>query len=230
MELHAKHSIRNGHRNRLRQKLAQYGLAGFLPHEILELLLTYVIPRKDTKPLAWALLHKFGSLANVLDADEKQLLEVEGIGPHTAQFLHLLREVLKSYSLEQAKETPVLNSPQQVLAYCKASLSNRRVECLEIICLSIRGTVINTQIIATGAIDKVMITPRQIVEYALKTNAWAIILVHNHPSGNASPSNEDITLTQDVIRAAALFNIKIQDHIIIGKGGSHYSLRANDII
>ena len=220
----------SGHRGRLRQKLAKHGLDGFLPHEVLELLLTYVIPRKDTKPIAWALLKQFGSLSAVLDADEKQLCEVEGIGPHTAQFLHLLREVVKSYSLCQVQEAPALNSPQQVLAYCKASLSNRRVECLEALCLSIRGTLISTQILATGSLGTVMVSPRQVIECALKANAKSIILVHNHPSGDAHPSKEDIALTHTIINAARYFDIKIADHIIIGKGGNYFSLRAEGII
>lgn len=220
----------SGHRGRLRQKLAKQGLDGFLPHEVLELLLTYAIPRKDTKPLAWALLKKFGSLSAVLDADEKQLCEVDGIGPHAAQFLHLVREVVKSYSLCQVKESTVLNSPQQVLAYCKASLSNRRVECLEVLCLSIRGTLISTQVIATGSLGTVMVSPRQVVECALKANAKSVILVHNHPSGDASPSQADITLTHTIINAASYFDIKIADHIVIGKGGNHFSFRAEGII
>lgn len=220
----------SGHRGRLRQKLAKHGLDGFLPHEVLELLLTYVIPRKDTKPIAWALLKKFGSLASVLDADEKQLCEVDGIGPCAAQFLHLVREVVKSYSLCQVEEATVLNSPQQVIAYCKASLSSRRVECLEALCLSIRGTLISTQILATGSLGSVTVSPRQVIEYALKVNAKSIILVHNHPSGDASPSQADITLTQIIISAAAYFDIKIADHIIIGKGGSYFSFRAEGII
>lgn len=220
----------SGHRSRLRQKLAKQGLDGFLPHEVLELLLTYAIPRKDTKPLAWALLKKFGSLTAVLDADEKQLCEVDGIGPNAAQFLHLVREVVKSYSLTQVKEAPALNSPQQVLAYCKASLSNRRVECLEVLCLSIRGTLISTQILATGSLGTVMISPRQVIECALKANAKSVILVHNHPSGDAHPSQEDINLTHTIINAASYFDIKIADHIVIGKGGGYFSFRAEGII
>ena len=219
-----------GHRYRLRQKLAKQGLDGFLPHEILELLLTYAIARKDTKPLAWALLKKFGSLTAVLDADEKQLCEVEGIGPNTAQFLRLLHEVVKSYSLTQVQEAPLLSSLQQVLAYCKASLSNRRVECLEVLCLSMRNTLINTQILATGSLGTVMIAPRQVIECALKSNAKSVILVHNHPSGDAHPSQEDIALTHTIIQAAYYFDIKIADHIIIGKGGSYFSFRAEGII
>ncbi len=219
-----------GHRERLRQKLTEHGLDSFLPHEILEMLLTYAIPRKDTKPLAWALLKNFGSLAGVLDADEKQLREVPGIGEHAAQFLKLIRAVFKVYSLNHVQQKASIRSPQQVIEYCKASLADKTEECLELIFLSVRNTVIGTEIVATGLLDQVTISPRKIVECALKAQAAALILVHNHPSGDASPSKEDIALTQDVINAAALFSIRVHDHIIIGKGGTHYSLRANDVI
>lgn len=215
-----------GHRNRLRQKLSERGLDAFLPHEVLELLLTYAIPRKDTKPIAWALLKKFGSLSGVLDAKEKQLCEVDGIGPYAAQFLHLLRGVLKNYSLDKVKKRPTIKSPQQVIDYCKASLAHKQEECVEVILLSIRNTVISSRILATGLVDKVLISPRKIVQYALEANACRIILVHNHPSGDTTPSQEDINLTHAVIQAAQLFNIRIEDHIIVGKG-SCYSLRAN---
>lgn len=219
-----------GHRERLRKKFREHGLETFLPHEVLELLLTYAIPRKDTKPIAWALLKKFGSLAAVLDADEKQLCEVDGIGPQAAQFLRLVRRVLKNYSLDRVKKPRVLGSPQQVSQYCKASLSDKKEECVEVIFLSIRNTVIGTRIIATGTLDTVLISPRQIIEYALKANAARIILVHNHPSGDATPSKEDITLTRAVIQAATVFDILVEDHIIVGKGGACYSLHANDHI
>lgn len=219
-----------GHRERLRQKFNERGLDAFLPHEVLELLLTYAIPRKDTKPIAWALLKKFGSLAAVLDADEKQLSEVEGIGPGAAQFLRLIRCILKDYSLARVKKAPAIKSPQQVIDYCKASLADKQEECLELIYLSIRNTVIGTQVVASGLIDRVAVSSRKIVECALHAKASAVILVHNHPSGDATPSKEDVALTQEVILAAALFDIRIHDHIIIGKGGTHYSLRTHDHI
>lgn len=215
-----------GHRKRLRQKLSDCGAGAFLPHELLELLLTYAIPRKDTKPLAWALLQRFGSLAAVLQAEEQQLCEVAGIGPQAARFLHLIRAVVKNYSLEQAKKAPVIQSPQQMFDYCKASLSGKKEECLELIFLSVRHTVLSTRIVATGVINQVLISPRQIIEYALKANASRIILAHNHPSGDATPSQEDIALTQAVIQAAALFDIRVEDHIIVGQHIC-YSLRAH---
>lgn len=215
-----------GHRKRIREKFASAGLDSFLDHETLELLLTYALARKDTKPIAWSLLKKFGSLSAVLDADLAQLLTVRGIGPNTAQFLKLIRAVFKKYSLEEVKERITIRTPQQVLEYCKASLAGKKEECLEVIYLSVRNTVMSTQIIASGLIDRVAVSPRKIIECALLAKASALILVHNHPSGDATPSQEDIILTQDVIRAASLFGISVHDHIIVGKG-AHYSLKAN---
>lgn len=215
-----------GHRERIREKFASNGLDAFLDHEVLELLLTYVIPRKDTKPIAWALLKRFGSLAAVLDAEPEQLAEVEGIGENTSLFIKLVRSVFKKYTFDEVKERITIRTPQQVLEYCQASLAGKKEECLEVIYLSVRNTVMGTQILASGLIDRVAISPRKIVESALAAKASAIILVHNHPSGDATPSHEDILLTQDVIQAARLFDISVHDHIIIG-GNSHYSLKAN---
>lgn len=218
-----------GHRERIKEKFAQAGLDSFLDHEILELLLTYAIPRKDTKPLAWALLKKFGSLSGVLDARAADLAAVPGIGRGSAVYLTLIRAVFKKYALENVKAREVIRTPEHVLNYCQASLSGRSEECLELIFLSVRSTVMGTQTVATGDIDRVSISPRRIVECALAAKASAIILVHNHPSGDASPSAEDILLTKEVVQAAALFGISVFDHIIIGKG-SYYSLKANGTI
>lgn len=218
-----------GHRERIRAKFASAGLDSFLDHETLELLLTYVLPRIDTKPLAWALLKRFGSLAGVLDASPEELLSVKGIGKNTAYYLKLIRAVFKKYSLDEVREKITIRTPQQVLEYCRASLEGKKEECLEVIYLSVRNTVMNTEVVATGLIDQVAVSPRKIVERALAAKASAIILVHNHPSGDATPSQEDISLTDAVTQAAALFSISVHDHIIIGKG-SHYSLKANGLI
>ena len=143
-----------GHRKRLKQRLSSVGLDSFLDHEILELLLTYSIARKDTKPIAWALLKRFGSLCEVLDADETALSDVRGVGPGTAQFIKLIRAVLKKYMLEQVKQQIQISTPQQVLDYCQASLADKKDEFLELIFLSIRNTLISTRVIAEGSVGK----------------------------------------------------------------------------
>ncbi len=213
-----------GHRQRLREKFISTGLDPFLDHEVLELLLTYVIARKDTKPLAWALLKKFGTLADILDATPQQLVQVPGIGPNAAHFLKLIRAVFKRYSLGEVKGNVEISSPQQLLNYCKASLAGKKEECLEVIFLSVRNTLIGTQVLSSGLIDRVAVTPRKIIETALTAKAASIILVHNHPSGNAYPSKQDIAWTKDTIAAARLFSIAVRDHIIIGKN-NYYSMR-----
>lgn len=215
-----------GHRERIRQKFASGGLDHFLDHETLELLLTYCIARRDTKPLAWALLKRFGTLSAVLDAPLEELCAVPGIGKQSALFLKLIRDVFKKYSLDEVKEKAVIHTPEEVLNYCKASLAGHSEECLELIYLSVRNTVIGTEIICRGSLDRISITPRQIVEHVLTAKASAVILVHNHPSGDPTPSMDDVAMTKDVARAAALFGITVHDHIIIGKG-EHYSLKAN---
>ncbi len=215
-----------GHRQRIRAKFETGGLEHFLDHEILELLLTYCIARRDTKPLAWALLKRFGNLSAVLDASVEDLCKVAGIGKRSALFLKLIRNVFKKYSLEQVQDKELIRTPEEVLSYCKASLSGNHEECLELIYMSVRNTVLGAEIISYGTLDRVSISPRKIVERALAAKASALILVHNHPSGDPSPSLEDIAMTKDVCRAAALFGITVHDHIIIGKG-EHYSLKAN---
>ncbi len=215
-----------GHRERIREKFASGGLDHFLDHETLELLLTYCIARKDTKPLAWALLKRFGSLSAVLDASVEELCCVKGIGRQSALYLKLIRSVFKKYSLDEVKEKITIRTPAQVLEYCKASLAGNNDECLELIYLSIKNTVIKTEIIASGDLDRVSVSPRKVVECALAAKASAVILVHNHPSGDPTPSMEDILLTKEIVRSAALLGIAVHDHIIVGKG-AHYSLKAN---
>lgn len=218
-----------GHRQRLKQRLYSMGTDSFLDHEFLELLLTYPIARKDTKPIAWALLKRFGSVAGVLDASETSLLQIPGVGPSTAQFLKLVRSALKRYARARVPKGIALKSPYEVLEYCKASLAGKQEEFVEVLFLSVRHTIISTRVVAAGSISQISITPRQIIEHALTEKAAALIIVHNHPSGDPTPSSEDITWTLKTQEAAQLFDIKILDHLIIGKG-TYYSFTANGFL
>ena len=160
----------------------------------------------------------------MLDASPQQLAEVPGIGENSVYFLKLIRALFKRYSFGTVRKNIVIRSPQQILEYCKASLAGKQEECVEIIFLSVRNTIIGSQTLSSGLIDRVVVSPRKIVESALTAKAAAIILVHNHPSGNATPSEQDVEFTQQTIAAARLFNILVYDHIIIGKDTS-YSMR-----
>ena len=218
-----------GHRRRMKQRLLSNGIDSFLDHEILELLLTYAIARKDTKPLAWELIKRFGSLSEVLDAGEMSLMEVEGIGPHTAQFLTLIRGIIKRYLYAGLPKQISMGNPEEVLNYCQASLADKQEEFLEVLLLSVRYTLKSARIIASGTLDKILIEPKQILRWALKENAAAIILVHNHPSGNPSPSPQDIQMTKQIVDAANLLNIQVLDHLIVSKG-TYYSFLAHGYI
>ncbi len=200
-----------------------------MDHEVLELLLTFCIPRKDTKPIAWALIKRFGSLSGVLDATPKELAQVQGIGGQSAVFLNLIRATMRKYFLEQVKERKEIKNPESVVDFCQASLQGEANEVFEVIYLTTRNTVIGVERIAIGTIDRASISPRKIIENAFNRRAAALIFVHNHPSGEPSPSQEDISLTENLSRIAAPLGIIILDHIIVGKG-KFFSIKANNFI
>lgn len=200
-----------------------------MDHEVLELLLTFCIPRKDTKPIAWALIKRFGSLSGVLDATPKELAQVQGIGGQSAVFLNLIRATMRKYFLEQVKERKEIKNPESVVDFCQASLQGEANEVFEVIYLTTRNTVIGVERIAIGTIDRASISPRKIIENAFNRRAAALIFVHNHPSGEPSPSQEDISLTENLSRIAAPLGIIVLDHIIVGKG-KFFSIKANNFV
>ncbi|MDD4003792.1 MAG: DNA repair protein RadC [Elusimicrobiaceae bacterium] len=218
-----------GHRQRLRERFRAAGLDALLDHEVLELLLTYSIPRRDTKPLAWALLKKFGTLSGVLDAKPQELSEVPGMGRESVTLLTLLRAVMKRYFMGSLQKKEMLRSPDEVVDFCRASLEGEKDEIFEVLYLTIKNTVIGCERLSSGTIDRAAVSPRRVVENSLKARAASLILVHNHPSGNATPSREDILITEEIIRAARALDIAVLDHIIIGKN-EHYSFRASGVI
>lgn len=218
-----------GHRDRLRNKFRKSGLDAFLDHEVLEFVLTYVVPRKDTKPIAWRLIEKFGSLSAIFDTGRDELEQIKGIGKETALFISLVRALLRVYFLDELKNKNVIKCPQDVVKYCQASLTGEKDEVFEIIYLTSRNTVLSSERISIGTIDKASVSPRKVVENALKAKAVSMIFVHNHPSGEPKPSSEDIELTDELIKAASTLGLIVHDHIIIGNK-NYYSFRANGLI
>lgn len=218
-----------GHRERLRKKFLASGIDSFLPHEILELILTYSIPRKDTKKLAWALIKKFGTLSDVLDAKEEDLKQVKGIGPSTVVLLKLMRSVMRNYSLEKIKDRVEISNPEKLVNFCKASLQGRQEEAFEVIFLTIRNTVIGVERLCQGTLDRACITPRKVLEKAFKYNAAGLIFVHNHPSGEPTPSNQDKILTDAISAITTPLGIMVLDHIIVGRG-KVFSVKSNSYI
>ena len=207
------------HRQRLRERFRKNGLEGMHDYEILELLLTYAVPRKDVKPRAKELIKRFGSLPGVLDAEQKELEEVAQIGPISSALIRLVKETCGFYLGEKMKNRDVLSSPQAVLDFARMKLAGLPHEAFMIIFLNTKNKVLDHRVIHEGTVDRAVIYPRRIIESALAHRASGIIFVHNHPSGDAGPSPEDRQLTRSLVEAARTIDLRILDHIIVGKEG-----------
>jgi DNA repair protein RadC len=215
-----------GHRSRLREKFKKTGIGGFHDYEFIELLLTYAIPRKDVKPVAKGLIKRFGGIRGIFDASADELTTITGIGERTAILIKLLKEGATLYLKTRLKGREVLSSPQDVLNFCSYALSGEKNEKFMVLYLTTRNEVLELEILEEGTINRTAVYPRKVIEGALKHNASALIFVHNHPSGDPTPSKTDRRLTEDLEKAALTVDIIVHDHIIIGKN-SHFSGREN---
>ena len=224
METTDKHYI--GHRSRLKERFKKSGLTGFHDYEIIEFVLTYAIPRRDVKPLAKNLIEHFKNLRNIFDASVEDLQSVQGIGEHAAILIKLLKESASAYLLHKIKNENVIDSVDSVIEYCRHYLAGNRDEVFLLLYLNSKNAIIEKEIIQTGTIDQTVVYPRKVIESAIKHNASSLILVHNHPSGDPSPSEADRNLTKVLTRALRTIDIVVHDHIIIGKD-SHFSAREN---
>ena len=219
----------HGHRERLRDRFRQAGPNALSDYELLELLLFRVIPQKDVKPLAKALLAKFGSFAEVIGAPEARLLEVDGVGEATATHFKIVQAAASRMLRDEVKRRPVLSSGQSVLDYCRSSMAFADKEQFRILFLDKRNHLIADEVQQTGTVDHTPVYPREVIKRALELSATAVILVHNHPSGDPAPSRADIQMTQSVIEVARPLGIAVHDHIIVGKDG-HSSLKVLKLI
>jgi DNA repair protein RadC len=213
-----------GHRKRLRERYKKSGLAGFHDYEFIEMLLTYAIPRRDVKPLAKELLAHFGGIRGIFDASLEELTTIKGLGERTAILFKLLKEGSTLYLKARVKGKEILSSPQQALDFCHHMLSGEKNEKFMVLYLTTKNELIDTEILEEGTINQTAVYPRKVVEGALKHNASALIFVHNHPSGDPTPSRTDKKLTEALVDAAQAIDVTVHDHIIIGKN-SHFSGR-----
>lgn len=207
------------HRKRLRERFQKTGAEGLHDYELLELLLTYAIPRKDVKPLAKDLIKRFGSLAGILDADQKDLETVPGMGSISAALIRLVKELCGVYLAEGMKGKDVLSSPQAVVDFARMKLAGLPHEAFMVIYLNTKNEVIEYEVVHEGTVDRAVIYPRRIIEAALAHHASGLILVHNHPSGHPEPSEEDKRLTRTIAEATRPLDIRVIDHIVVGKDG-----------
>ncbi|RMG54574.1 MAG: DNA repair protein RadC [Acidobacteria bacterium] len=211
-----------GHRERLRQRFQRAGAGALHDYELLELLLSYALPRKDVKPLAKDLIARFGSLSGVLDAGQKEIEGIPGLGPISATLIRLVRELCAEYMAERMKRSDALSSPRAVIDFARAKLSGLPHEAFMIIYVNVKNEVIDHQIVHEGTVDHAVVYPRRIIEAALAHHAAGLILVHNHPSGHPEPSEDDRRLTRTLVEAARTMDIRVLDHIIVGKD-RHFS-------
>jgi DNA repair protein RadC len=218
-----------GHRDRLRARFREAGPDAVSDYELLELLLFRSIPQRDVKPLAKELIAKFGSFAEVLAAPAQRLEEVKGVKDATSTDLKIVHAAAGRLARGQVKKRPVLSSWSAVLDYCRTTMAFAEKEQFSIIFLDKRNQVIADEVQQTGTVDHTPVYPREIVKRALELSATAIILVHNHPSGDPTPSRADIQMTQSIVEIAKPLGISVHDHIIVGKDG-HASFKGMKLI
>ncbi|MHC1726801.1 MAG: DNA repair protein RadC [Syntrophobacteraceae bacterium] len=208
----------------MRERFQESGLKGFHDHEILELLLTYAIPRRDVKPLAKILLKEFGNnLAAVLDAPAEELQRFEGIGENAAVLLRLVPRLFESYQTSRWGREESFNSTESAVAYLSARLGTERNEVFLVLALDSRNRLIAEEQIQRGSVNRTAVFPRQIVEAGIKHRATAVILAHNHPGGGPMPSQADRQLTHRLRKILGDLDIVVHDHIIIAGPDQHFS-------
>ncbi len=208
-------SIHQGHRQRLKERFCREGLDNFDDLYILELLLFYTVSRKDTNELAHRLLDRFGSLRHVLEANREELVKVDGVGEHTAVFLSLIRDVGRRYRMLGDREPVILSSLSQCGEYMKPYFFGRNVETVFLLCLDAKGKVLCCRKVGEGSVNSAGVPVRRIVEIALLENATSVVLAHNHPSGLAIPSADDIQTTHRVSQALQTVEVILADHMIV---------------
>ena len=207
-------SIHDGHRQRLKDRFLREGLDGFTDIQVLELLLFYVVPRKDTNPIAHDLLDRFGSLARVLDAPVIRLTEVNGISENGATFLKLVREIERRYALSQGEEI-ILNTIEDCCEYLTRFFKSKRNETVFLLSLDAKLKLLSCREVGEGSVNYASVPIRRCVEMALEDGATSVILAHNHPSGLAVPSGDDIVTTRRLAMALSAVEIQLVDHIVV---------------
>lgn len=218
-----------GHRDRLRARFAEGGDRGMPDYELLELVLFRAMPRRDVKPVAKALVARFGSFAEVIGADVGRLQEIDGVGLSVALDIKIVEAAARRLAKGAVRERPVLGSWSDVIGYCRTAMAFADREEFRILFLDKRNCLIADEVQGSGTVDHTPVYPREVVRRALELSATAIILVHNHPSGDPTPSSADIRMTQEIVNISTPMGIAVHDHIIVGRQG-HASFRGLRLI
>jgi DNA repair protein RadC len=219
----------HGHRERLRARFREAGADAMADYELMELVLFRALPRRDVKPLAKALVAHFGSFAEAIAAPPTRLAEIAGLGDAAITELKVIQAAANRLAKGELKRRPVLSSWSSVIDYCRTAMAFADKEQLRVLFLDKRNQLIADELQQVGTVDHTPVYPREIVKRALEVSATAIILVHNHPSGDPTPSRADIQMTQAIVEVARPLGISVHDHIIVGKEG-HASLKGLKLI
>lgn len=219
-----------GHRQRLKDKFQQRGIEAFTDAEVLELLLILGTPRKDCKEQARAVLDRFGTLSAVLEAPPEELQKIKGVGPNNSFAIHFLHGVARRYLQERLHDKDYLRSSREVTDFLSHAMRDLQQEAFMVIFLDASHAVIDSQVVARGTITANTIYPRELIKLALKKNAAALVVAHNHPSGAIEPSTQDMDLTRTLFLAGSLMNIRLLDHLIIGKSAKTFSFADQGIM
>lgn len=226
----APQSLNLGHRSRLKERFLNSPRRSLQDYEILEMILFFTIIRRDTKPLAKLLLKRFGSLAGIVFADDSALKTIPGIGDGVVFFIKLMADFFSRICVPQQKgEVHVLSSWLAVLNYCQLTMGFKKSESFRVLMLNKKNILIGDEFIDAGTVDRIAIYPREVSKMALLHGATAVILVHNHPSGDPTPSKEDIEITNKIIEALIPINVSMHDHVIVAEH-NHFSFRASGLI
>ncbi|MDE6275952.1 MAG: hypothetical protein K2M75_05370 [Clostridia bacterium] len=222
-----KNNPHQGHRERVKEKIKNQGIAYLPDHEVLEYLLYPFIPYKDTNPIAHDLIDKFGSLENVFDASPKVLLDVKNMTDNAALFLNVLPQIIKRYNLQKFGPKPMLDTVAHAVEYFQQLFLNEKEEAMYMLILNAKGMLLSSCKIGVGNIDTCQLNTREFIMRTADSQGNCIMLAHNHPSGNPLPSFDDCEFTRWLISAAEVLGIVVIDHIIIASEG-YYSFREND--
>lgn len=207
--------IHQGHRERMRERFLKHGLDNFDDHNVLEMLLFYSVPRRDTNPIAHELLERFGSLAGVLEARPGELMKVDGVGEGTAALLNLIPQLARRYGLSRSSMDRVISSTEDAGRVMLPYFTGETGEAVYVACLDAKRRLIDCRLMDRGGVGSISISIRKIVEYALSVNAAGIIVAHNHPSGIALPSKEDREATRKLMEALRPVEVALLDHLVI---------------
>ena len=219
----------HGHRERLRTGLREAGSAALADYELLELVLFRAIPQKDVKPLAKALLARFGSFPDAIAAEPQRLAEIKGMGPGAITEFKIVEAAAQRFARGAVKKRLPMGSWSEVVDYCRTSMGFENREIFQILFLDKKDGLIADEVQAEGTVDHTPVYPREVVRRALELSATAIVLVHNHPSGDPTPSTQDVKMTLDIIGMAKPLGVTVHDHLIVGRDG-HASLKGMRLI